>query len=95
MFPKPLMVKSLDNYKIWLKYSDDVEGELDLSHLAHKGVFNDWDENDLFSKVYISNETNAIAWNKIIELCPNSLYLELRNMTFREWEQTELEYATN
>jgi hypothetical protein len=36
---RPLKVKALPNSKLWVKYSDGVEGEVDLSHLGGKGVF--------------------------------------------------------
>jgi len=36
---KPIQVKVLPNYKLWVKYTDGVEGEIDLSHLVGKGVF--------------------------------------------------------
>ncbi|MCX7839868.1 MAG: DUF2442 domain-containing protein, partial [Anaerolineae bacterium] len=40
--PIPIEVKPLENYRIWLKYSDGREGIVDLSHLAGKGVFALW-----------------------------------------------------
>jgi len=50
---KPIEVKALADYKIWVKYSDGVEGEVDLSHLAGKGVFKVWNDYSAFEKVYI------------------------------------------
>lgn len=41
---KPIQVKALPNYKLWLKYADGVEGEVDLAHLAGKGVFALWND---------------------------------------------------
>ena len=32
--PKLTSVKALENYKIWVAYSDNTEGEVDLSHLT-------------------------------------------------------------
>jgi hypothetical protein len=40
----PIQVKALPGYKLWLKYSDGVAGEVDLSHLVRKGVFALWDD---------------------------------------------------
>jgi len=37
--PKPTEVRPLDNYRIWVKYSDGSEGIVDLSDLAGAGVF--------------------------------------------------------
>ena len=34
----PVEVRALEPYRIWLRYDDGVEGELDLSDMAGKGV---------------------------------------------------------
>lgn len=34
-----LEVKALTTYRIWIRYADGFEGEVDLSHLAGRGVF--------------------------------------------------------
>ena len=36
---RPVEVKALSDYRLWVRYSDGVTGEVDLSHLAGKGVF--------------------------------------------------------
>jgi hypothetical protein len=89
MFPRPVQVKALQKYEIWLKYSDNTEGQLDLSHLAGKPAFSEWIDSELFFKVYIDPETHAIAWNCDIELCPDSLYLKLKGITFEEWKDKD------
>ncbi len=34
---QPTEVQPRPSYRIWLRYSDGVTGEIDLSHLAGKG----------------------------------------------------------
>ncbi|HWO92452.1 MAG TPA: DUF2442 domain-containing protein, partial [Methylomirabilota bacterium] len=34
---RPVEVRPLAPYRIWLRYQDGTEGEVDLSHLAGKG----------------------------------------------------------
>lgn len=85
MISKPIEVKPLGKHKIFIRFEDGKEGAIDLSHLAGKGVFVAWDKNDLFNKVYIDNETLAIAWNKTLELSPDALYLKLVGKSFEEW----------
>lgn len=77
---KPIQVKALPNYKLWLKYADGVEGEVDLSHLAGKGVFVLWNDYRAFEKVYIG-EGRQIAWTDEIDLCPDTIYMKLTNQT--------------
>ena len=78
----PIEVKAREPYRIWLRYSDGVSGEIDLSDVAGQGVFKAWEEPGFFQKVHI-DEYGAIAWNKEIDLCPESLYMEL---TGKSWE---------
>ncbi len=73
---KPVKVKALADYKIWVKYSDGVEGEVDLSHLAGKGLFDLWNDYSVFEKVYIGS-SGQIAWSDKIDICPDSIYLEI------------------
>ena len=95
MIAKPIEVKPLKNYHLWISYSDNVSGEVDLSHLAGQGVFKAWDDENLFSKVYIEKETDAIAWNEVIELCPDSLYLRLIGKSFSEWIKEKQIHASD
>ena len=40
---RPIEVKALQDYKIWLRYEDGAAGEVDLSHHVGRGVFKAWD----------------------------------------------------
>jgi hypothetical protein len=75
---RPIEVKALENYKIWIKYSDGQKGEIDLSGYAGKGVFKSWEDYHFFKSVYIG-EHGEIAWGAEIDLCPDTLYLKLTN----------------
>ena len=74
--PKPVEVKALEGYRLWIKYSDGVEGVVDLSDLVGKGVFALWKDYREFHKVYIG-PGGAIAWGGEIDLCPDALYLRI------------------
>jgi hypothetical protein len=78
MYSKPIEVYPVKPYKIWIKYEDGLQGEIDLSHLKNRGIFSDWDKESLFEKVHINYENYSIAWNDDIELCTNSLYLRIK-----------------
>jgi hypothetical protein len=75
---KPTEVKALENYQIWIKYSDGKEGVIDLSSYAGKGIFKLWKNYEIFKSVHIG-EHGEIAWGPEIDLCPDSLYLKLTN----------------
>jgi hypothetical protein len=95
MIAKPISVKPLDSYAIYVQFADGTQGTVDLSHLAHKGVFRRWDANNLFSSVHIDS-AGAIAWNEDIDICPDSVWLQLKGISFEQWQQqNQSRYATN
>jgi len=73
---KPVLVKALPGYRIYLEFSDGNKGEVDLSDLAGQGVFQVWSDYNFFKKVRVSDH-REIKWNDEIELCADSLYLKL------------------
>jgi hypothetical protein len=95
MLSKPLQVKAVNHYSIWVKFEDNTEGEVDLSHLIDKPVFKNWMKPGFFDRVYIDPETDAIAWDENIELCPNNMYLKIKGITFERWKNNQFSYATN
>jgi len=74
--PKILEMRPLDGYKIWLKFADGVTGEVDLSHLAGKGVFTFWNDNENFKKVSVENG-RSLTWSDDIDIDADTLYLKL------------------
>ena len=70
-------------YRIWLRYSDGVSGEVDLSDLAGRGVFGAWLDRSFFEKVYVS-PYGSIAWSEEVELCEDALYLRLTGKSVEE-----------
>lgn len=80
---KPVEVKALPGYKVWLRYADGTEGEVDLSPLAGRGVFTLWQDDAAFRNVHIGPH-GQIAWNEEVEICPDSLYLRLTGKTPEE-----------
>jgi len=74
--PRPIEVKPLERYRLWIKYSDGVEGVADLRDLVGKGVFALWNDYREFQKVYIG-PGGEIAWGEEIDLCPDALYLRI------------------
>jgi hypothetical protein len=59
-----------------VRYEEGGEGEIDLSRFAGKGVFSVWADRAFFETVHVSPH-GSIAWSDEVELCADSLYLEL------------------
>lgn len=76
MMPKPIVVKPLANFSIWLTYDDGAEGSVDLSDLAGRGVFLAWNDPARFRDVRLGSH-GAIEWGSDIDLCPDAMYLRL------------------
>jgi hypothetical protein len=74
--PEIIDVQALDNYVLRIKFADGVRGDVNLSHLAGRGVFKYWDQNDHFKKVTIMNG-RWLAWSDEIDLDADALYLKL------------------
>ena len=75
---KPVQVEALPRYVLWLKYADGTEGQVDLSHLVGKGVFALWSDYNAFRNVKIGS-SGELLWNDQVDLCPDSLYLQITN----------------
>jgi hypothetical protein len=73
---RPTEVKALLNFRIWLRYDDGAEGEVDLSDLAGRGVFQAWSDTTFFNSVRLASH-GAIEWGPEIDLCPDAMYLRL------------------
>jgi len=86
MIAKPIKVKALEKHTIFVEFSDGTRGAVDLAHLAHKGVFRDWEKNNLFAKVHV-DANGVIAWNENIDICNDNVWLRLKGMTFEQWRQ--------
>ncbi|MBP6827250.1 MAG: DUF2442 domain-containing protein [Saprospiraceae bacterium] len=84
MFPKLVTVQPTSQYKLHLHFDDGTEGVADVSHLAGRGVFRQWDNNDLFFQVKIDPETNALVWNEMLDLDPDNLFLQIKGLTFEQ-----------
>ncbi len=70
-------VKPIYPYKLWIKFSDNTEGEVDLSDLVGKGVFAKLRDRDYFYSVRVNPETHTVEWPGGLDLCPDRLYSEI------------------
>lgn len=80
---RPVDVRALAPHRIWLRYEDGVEGEVDLSHLAGDGVFAAWSDPSFFADVRLGSGT-SIVWGDDLDLCGDALYMEITGMTPEE-----------
>ena len=73
---KLIEISPRDDFRLFLRYDDGANGEVDLSSYAGKGVFVAWLEPRVFEQVKLA-EAGHPEWPGEIDLCPDSLYMQL------------------
>lgn len=75
MYAEIKHVKVIKPYKLWLKFKDGAEGELDMSrHTAFKGILTTLKKKDCFSHVRVNKESGSIQWPGEIDIDPYVLH---------------------
>ena len=83
-------VRPLEGFRIWVRFSNSEQGEIDLAECAGKPWFQPWHERTIFESVHISPH-DALIWGNDpdesdMAVCIFSLYVEL---TGKSWEELE------
>ena len=73
--------KALPNYRLWVRFQDGVEGEVDVSGIVGKGVFRRWEDPLEFAQVYVDAELGTVAWPGDLDLAPDALYRDIAGVT--------------
>ena len=71
--------KALPKYRVWIQFDDGLEGEVDLSHLVGKGIFEAWQSVEFFNQVQVDKKNNTLSWGKEIDLDPYVLREQVEN----------------
>ncbi len=76
---KIVACKPKPSYRVWIRFDDGLEGEVDLSDLVGQGVFEAWESADFFNQVYVDPKTHTLAWGDEIDLDPYVLREKVSN----------------
>jgi len=74
MYAEVVEAKPLPGYRLWLRFSNGLAGEVDLSHLAGRGVFERWLEPGEFEKLSVDPEAGTVVWPGGLDVAPDALY---------------------
>ncbi len=84
---QPTAVEARDGYRIWVKFSDGVEGEVDLSSLRKRGgFFEGWDDRASFENARVDDSGDFI-WVGEVDLCAEPFYFQLSGVPLEEAEE--------
>jgi len=65
-------VKPLDNYKVWIRFSDNSDVIINLKPFISKGISAKLLDYDYFKQVRV-DEFGGISWENGFDFCPNYL----------------------
>ena len=68
-------LKVFDNYRVWVRFNDGAEGEVDFSSKSRTGVFAFWNSYENFRQARIG-DCGELLWNDQLDFCPDSLQLQ-------------------
>jgi hypothetical protein len=67
-------MRYIAGYRVWLKFEDGSQGEVDLEAELWGEVFEPLKEKRLFKKVRLNTELNTITWDNGADFSPEFLY---------------------
>ena len=71
-------VEARDNFRLWVRFEDGLQGEVDLTELVGKGVFRRWVENPTeFSQARVDLESGTVVWPGGLDVAPDRLYSDV------------------
>lgn len=81
MYWDVISVEALENYKLKVKFYDNLEGVVSISKKWLTGVFAPLVDQTIFKKVYVDKDSCAVTWSiedGYIDLAPDTMYKEIK-----------------
>ncbi len=69
--------KASQDYRLWLRFEDGVEGSVFLGNLLEIGAFRAWRDVNQFCRVSIDPMAATVVWEAGVRLDPDILYQDL------------------
>jgi hypothetical protein len=67
-------VRHTGRYRVWLRFNDGLEGEIDLEPELHGEMFEALRDPALFAQVRLHPEYETVVWPNGADLAPEFLY---------------------
>lgn len=78
MLPRLKQAEYRADYRIWLRFADGVEGEVNLQDELWGEIFEPLQDKVLFRQFLLDPELNTIVWPNGADFAPEFLYQQLR-----------------
>lgn len=73
MLPRIIAARYLRDYTLWLRFSDGLEGDVDLAQELHGPVFEPLRDRNVFSQLQLHPELHTVVWPNGADLAPEFL----------------------
>lgn len=80
MLPRIVDAHYVSQFKIWLRFSDGVEGEVDLSRDLDGPLFEPLRDLEKFSRCSFNRELRTLVWPNGADLAPEFLRAKLKTV---------------
>lgn len=80
MTPRVIDAKYVENYTLYLLFSDGSEGEVNLEQELSGEIFEPLKDMDFFKKFTVNHDIHTIAWPNGADFAPEFLYENLAVM---------------
>jgi hypothetical protein len=67
-------MRYVEDFRVWLRFQDGTEGEVDLSDELWGDVFEPLKDINYFRTVRLDRELDTICWGNGADFAPESLY---------------------
>ena len=74
MVPRITDMRYISECRVWLRFADGKEGEVDLKDELWGEVFEPLENHEQFKTVYLDRELNTIRWENGADFAPEYLY---------------------
>ena len=75
-------------FRIWLRFSDGLEGTIDLGNELHGRVFEPLRDPDVFRQVQLNADIHTITWPNGADFAPEYLYQLVRSVANQALQPT-------
>lgn len=78
MLPRLIDAHFRRDYRVWLKFADGVEGEVDLGDELRGEVFEPLRDKAVFRQLVFDRELGTVVWPTGADFAPEFLYQKLK-----------------